>query len=156
MLARTHEQLSVVRQALARAGIPHRTAPGPGAAPAESGSETGADAVELATFHRAKGLEWTSVCVVGLEDGFVPIVYAESDTARAEERRLLYVALTRASRDLHCSWSRTRAMGRGRPWSDSRRRGWRRWHGCRGPAWAGRHHAMPAAASPRSGPDSGN
>ena len=113
VLARTHEQLSVVRQALARAGIPHRTAPGPGAAPAESGSETGADAVELATFHRAKGLEWTSVCVVGLEDGFVPIIYAESDTARDEERRLLYVALTRASRDLHCSWSRTRAMGQG-------------------------------------------
>ncbi len=72
-----------------------------------------ADAVELATFHRAKGLEWTSVMVVGLEDGFVPIIYAESDAAREEERRLLYVALTRASTDLHCSWSRARTMGHG-------------------------------------------
>jgi len=113
VLARTHDQLSVVRQALARAGIPHRMAPGPEAAPARGGSAAEADAVELATFHRAKGLEWTSVCVVGVEDGFVPIIYAESGTARDEERRLLYVALTRASRDLHCSWSRTRAMGRG-------------------------------------------
>ena len=43
-----------------------------------AGWRPGHDAVELATFHRAKGLEWTSVCVVGLEDGFVPIVYAES------------------------------------------------------------------------------
>jgi DNA helicase-2/ATP-dependent DNA helicase PcrA len=70
--------------------------------------------VELATFHRAKGLEWTSVDVVGLEDGFVPIIYAESSSARDEERRLLYVALTRASRELHCSWARARAMGSGR------------------------------------------
>jgi superfamily I DNA/RNA helicase len=44
----------------------------------------------------------------------VPIIYAESATARDEERRLLYVALTRASRDLHCSWSRARTMGQGR------------------------------------------
>jgi DNA helicase-2/ATP-dependent DNA helicase PcrA len=70
--------------------------------------------VELATFHRAKGLEWTSVYVVGLEDGYVPIVYAESASARAEERRLLYVALTRASEELHCSWVRSRRMGNGR------------------------------------------
>ncbi len=70
--------------------------------------------MELATFHRAKGLEWSSVHVVGLEDGFVPIVYAESSEARAEERRLLYVALTRASVELHCSWARTRRMGNGR------------------------------------------
>lgn len=73
-----------------------------------------AGAVELATFHRAKGLEWTSVCVTGLEDGYVPIVHAGTAAARAEERRLLYVALTRASRELHCSWARTRASGTGR------------------------------------------
>ena len=82
VLARTHEQLSVVRQALARAGIPHRMAPGPERRhrpKAGIGRTGGVDAVELATFHRAKGLEWTSVCVVGLEDGFVPIIYAESD-----------------------------------------------------------------------------
>jgi len=68
----------------------------------------------LATFHRAKGLEWPSVHVVGLEEGFVPIVYAASSEALDEERRLLYVALTRASRELHCSWARSRRMANGR------------------------------------------
>jgi DNA helicase-2/ATP-dependent DNA helicase PcrA len=135
VLARTHDQLAVVRQALTRAGIPHRVAPGAEAPPA-GGSRPGAsatarpqpgsnpissdrgrqhdDAVDLATFHRAKGLEWTSVSVVGIEDGYVPIIYAESSAAREEERRLLYVALTRASRELHCSWARSRTMGAGR------------------------------------------
>ena len=64
VLARTHDQLALVRRALERAGIPCRT------------GSASADAVELATFHRAKGLEWEAVCVVGLEDGFVPIVHA--------------------------------------------------------------------------------
>jgi DNA helicase-2/ATP-dependent DNA helicase PcrA len=72
------------------------------------------DVVELATFHRAKGLEWTAVNVIGLEEGFVPIVYAQSGQAQAEERRLLYVAMTRASRQLHCSWARSRTLAAGR------------------------------------------
>ena len=55
-----------------------------------------ADSVELSTFHRAKGLEWPAVALIGLEDGLVPISYATSATAQAEERRLLYVAVTRA------------------------------------------------------------
>ena len=71
-------------------------------------------AVELATFHRAKGLEWPVVHVVGLEAGFVPIVHATTAEALAEERRLLYVALTRAGRVLECSWARSRVMGSGR------------------------------------------
>jgi DNA helicase-2/ATP-dependent DNA helicase PcrA len=71
-------------------------------------------AVELATFHRAKGLEWTAVHVVGLETGFVPIIHATTDESVAEERRLLYVALTRASQVLQCSWARSRTMGGGR------------------------------------------
>ena len=62
------------------------------------------NAVALATFHRAKGLEWKTVFVVGLEDGLVPIVRADE----AEERRLLYVALTRATREVHCSWAEQR------------------------------------------------
>ncbi|MHB8681975.1 MAG: ATP-dependent helicase [Acidimicrobiales bacterium] len=63
------------------------------------------DAVALSTFHRAKGLEWPVVAVVGAEDGTIPLVYATTDAARAEERRLLYVALTRAERELWCSWA---------------------------------------------------
>ncbi len=74
------------------------------------------DGVELATFHRAKGLEWPVVALVGLEDGMVPIVHARSPDALAEERRLLYVAVTRAEAELWCSWAgRRRADGTLRP-----------------------------------------
>ena len=67
--------------------------------------------VELATFHAAKGLEWPVVFVVGLERGLVPIAQADTPVARAEERRLLYVATTRAERELHCSWAERRTFG---------------------------------------------
>ncbi|HUI02416.1 MAG TPA: ATP-dependent helicase, partial [Acidimicrobiales bacterium] len=74
--------------------------------------EAGAgDAVELCTFHRAKGLEWPAVAVVGLEAGMVPIVHASAPEALAEEHRLLYVALTRAEDELWCSWSGVRSSG---------------------------------------------
>jgi DNA helicase-2/ATP-dependent DNA helicase PcrA len=69
------------------------------------------DAVTLATFHAAKGLEWPVVFVAGLERGFVPIGHADSAEERAEERRLLYVAVTRAERELHCSWAERRTFG---------------------------------------------
>ena len=77
----------------------------PGDAPAED------DAVVLTTFHRAKGLEWPIVFVAGLEDGLVPLSSAGQRAALAEERRLLYVAMTRAQRQLHCSWARQRSPG---------------------------------------------
>jgi len=72
---------------------------------------TGGDAVELLTFHRSKGLEFHTVFVTGLERGLVPIFHADTPPERAEERRLLYVALTRAEEGLHLSWSRRRALG---------------------------------------------
>jgi DNA helicase-2/ATP-dependent DNA helicase PcrA len=68
----------------------------------------GIGGVELSTFHRAKGLQWPAVAVVGLERGLMPIAYASTPDAWAEERRLLYVAITRAEDDLWCSWARTR------------------------------------------------
>jgi DNA helicase-2/ATP-dependent DNA helicase PcrA len=69
------------------------------------------DAVDLATFHAAKGLEWPVVHLAGLEDGLVPIHYAQTADAQAEERRLLYVALTRAGAELHLSRAERRAFG---------------------------------------------
>jgi DNA helicase II / ATP-dependent DNA helicase PcrA len=71
----------------------------------------GGNVVELATFHAAKGLEWPLVFVVGLERGLVPIAQADTPQARGEERRLLYVAVTRAQRELHCSWAERRTFG---------------------------------------------
>lgn len=71
----------------------------------ESSDERG---VDLVTFHRAKGLEWRVVFVTGLERGLVPISWATTPSARAEERRLLHVALGRAEDWLHCSWARER------------------------------------------------
>jgi DNA helicase-2/ATP-dependent DNA helicase PcrA len=71
-----------------------------------------ADGVTLATFHAAKGLEWDSVFLVGLQEGTLPISYAlDSPTAVEEERRLLYVGMTRARVDLHLSWSLARQPG---------------------------------------------
>ena len=68
------------------------------------------DAVDLVTFHAAKGLEWPVVHLAGVEDGFVPVAHARTPEAEAEERRLLYVAATRAEDELHVSWAQERAL----------------------------------------------
>ncbi|GAB2444484.1 ATP-dependent DNA helicase UvrD2 [Nocardioides hungaricus] len=70
-----------------------------------------ADGVTLATFHAAKGLEWDTVFLCGLQDGTLPITYAETPAAIEEERRLLYVGMTRARLDLHLSWALARNPG---------------------------------------------
>lgn len=69
------------------------------------------DAVELTTFHGAKGLEWPVVHLAGLEQGFVPISYAKTGAQLAEEQRLLYVGITRAEKELHLSWAELRTFG---------------------------------------------
>jgi len=70
-----------------------------------------ADGVTLATFHAAKGLEWDAVFCVGVQDGTVPITYADRDETVEEERRLLYVGMTRARHDLTVSWAAARNPG---------------------------------------------
>ena len=71
-----------------------------------------ADAVTLATVHAAKGLEWDAVCVPGLVEGTFPHSQSiASADAVGEERRLFYVAITRARRHLVVSWSRSRTPG---------------------------------------------
>lgn len=66
------------------------------------------DGVNLLTYHRAKGLEWTAVFLPALEEGLLPIRQAKEDDAIEEERRLLYVGITRARRHLALSWAATR------------------------------------------------
>ncbi|WP_446462592.1 ATP-dependent DNA helicase UvrD2 [Streptomyces sp. BRA346] len=72
------------------------------------------EGVTLASLHAAKGLEWDAVFLVGLTEGMMPITYAKTDQQIEEERRLLYVGITRARRHLSLSWALSRAPG-GRP-----------------------------------------
>ncbi|MGW0611093.1 ATP-dependent DNA helicase UvrD2 [Streptomyces sp. NPDC002788] len=70
--------------------------------------------VTLASLHSAKGLEWDVVFLVGVAEGMMPITYAKTDEQIEEERRLLYVGVTRAREHLHLSWALSRSPG-GRP-----------------------------------------
>ncbi|GII93033.1 ATP-dependent DNA helicase UvrD2 [Sinosporangium siamense] len=72
------------------------------------------EGVTLASLHAAKGLEWDAVFIVGLTEGMLPIVYAETTDQLEEERRLLYVGVTRARAHLTLSWALARAPGGGR------------------------------------------
>ena len=82
--------------------------------------EGSSDGVNLLTYHRAKGLEWDAVALPSLEEGLLPIRHAGEDAdALAEERRLLYVGLTRAREHLLLSWAEMRA---GRTGGEGRRR----------------------------------
>jgi DNA helicase-2/ATP-dependent DNA helicase PcrA len=69
------------------------------------------EGVTLASLHAAKGLEWDVVFLPGLSDGNLPIVHAQTDEAVEEERRLLYVGVTRARQRIYLSWSLARSAG---------------------------------------------
>lgn len=69
------------------------------------------EGVTLTTMHAAKGLEWDAVFIVGCSEGLLPISLAETDEAVEEERRLLYVAITRAREHLALSFARSRKAG---------------------------------------------
>jgi DNA helicase-2/ATP-dependent DNA helicase PcrA len=69
------------------------------------------EGVTLASLHAAKGLEWDAVFLVGLVDGTLPLVHAETPAEVEEERRLLYVGITRARVHLSLSWAAARSPG---------------------------------------------
>ncbi|MFC5922170.1 ATP-dependent DNA helicase UvrD2 [Micromonospora vulcania] len=77
------------------------------------------DGVTLASLHSAKGLEWDAVFLVGLAEGTLPTTYAKTTEQVEEERRLLYVGITRAREWLWLSYAAARSSG-GRPRRPSR------------------------------------
>lgn len=70
----------------------------------EKSAEAPEDALRLSTVHQAKGLEWPVVFVIGLSEGMFPSRRALEENAIDEERRLFYVALTRAQDELYLSY----------------------------------------------------
>ncbi|MFN3887197.1 MAG: 3'-5' exonuclease, partial [Aquabacterium sp.] len=74
-------------------------------------AQAGQDAVQLMTIHAAKGLEFNNVFLTGLEEGLFPHENSMNTTeGLEEERRLMYVAITRARQRLHISFSQTRML----------------------------------------------
>jgi DNA helicase II / ATP-dependent DNA helicase PcrA len=69
------------------------------------------EGVTLASLHAAKGLEWDAVFLTGLSEGLVPWASADTTADLAEERRLLYVGVTRAREHLELSYARSRTPG---------------------------------------------
>lgn len=81
---------------------------------AQNEYEPRVDSVTLSPLHTAKGLEWDAVIIVGLSDGLLPLRQARSTEELEEERRLLYVGVTRPRDHLVLSYARARNPG-GRP-----------------------------------------
>jgi DNA helicase II / ATP-dependent DNA helicase PcrA len=74
-------------------------------------AQAGADAIQLMTVHAAKGLEFDAVFITGIEEGLFPHEQSLSDADGVEEeRRLMYVAITRARQRLYLSFSQTRML----------------------------------------------
>ncbi|MBS1169823.1 MAG: helicase [Burkholderiaceae bacterium] len=77
----------------------------------ENQAQAGQDALQLMTVHSAKGLEFDAVFITGLEEGLFPHQNSEMDEGGLEEeRRLMYVAITRAKRRLYLSFAQTRML----------------------------------------------
>ena len=67
--------------------------------------------IQLSTLHAAKGLEFSHVFLMGIEEGILPFDNGEKQSDIEEERRLMYVGVTRAKKSLHLSWCKQRKKG---------------------------------------------
>lgn len=106
VLGRTRAVLAPLEAELRQAGVATFTL---GDQPGEPGH--GPAGVALGTIHQAKGLEWPCVVVMGMEEGILPSALAGSPAALEEERRICYVAMTRAVHELWLTWSAERRRG---------------------------------------------
>ncbi len=112
VLVRTKSLVDQTAEALSRAGIPAVAVAGESRwaeGPPPSGQE---DAVCVSTMHAAKGREFAVVHVAGLEEGLMPHYLSMDGAALSEEKRLFYVALTRARRKLSLTWAANRSGAR--------------------------------------------
>jgi len=110
LLYRLHAQAPPLAEALARAGVPYQVAAREPLAETDP-LDFKAQRVSLLSMHAAKGLEFPVVFVTGLEEGLLPYLPPERAPADPdEERRLLYVALTRARERLYLSRATRRSL----------------------------------------------